>query len=406
MSLGTKKEFYAGDTILHSQEIAKDNGFSHVAKIWYKQCISLDNGIDKMYQAQQTIHDIICPLSHFESTVENGKYGWRYKPNDRVYFPTPHALNNMSTLNPKGIASTWAVQALAGNNENESISRDHRDAEVLKHYLDVHIFQPDRVDQKKERLFRTWEDGTLRACLSTQYTIINNTWLLELIKEIIPGGMMSHWRSDADELWGNILIPDTIRKDVDSDYGGMLSVSNSEIGTRRISSMPSVFRAICMNGCIWDQESGKAIDKIHRGKNFDLVKFGEMIKHNLQTQIPLVTIGIDKMLETKTFKADNLNMIQLIGRAAMDYKLTNKELGAVIQACNIEEGILGNTIKTAFGLTAMITRAGQSLNNDSWVRCDKIGGEIMSMTRNNWDNFITRAKNVDDKDLIKLGLAV
>ncbi len=78
------------------------------------------------------------------------------------------------------------------------------------------------------------------------------------MRKLIPGGRLSHWRGDADTLWGNVLIPDTIRQESDSDYGGMVSIGNSEIRERRITSRPSVFRAICFNGCIWDREAGQA----------------------------------------------------------------------------------------------------------------------------------------------------
>jgi hypothetical protein len=305
-------------------------------------------------------------------------------------------------------ASTWAVQALAGNNvdNNEKFNRDYRDAEVLKSYLDLHIFQKDRIDLDKDRLFRTWDNGTLRACLSTQYIVINNNWVLEQIKNIIPGGMLSHWRSNPDELWGNVLIPDTIREETDSDYGGMLSIGNSEIVTGRLSSCPSVFRAICMNGCIWDQESGQGISKVHRGKNFSLDDLRFIIKTNLNKQIPLLTSGIDKMMELQAYDAKGVNSLQLIGQTAMEFKFSNKQINEVIKAYSIEEGLLGNIVKTAFGLQAAITRAGQNLTNEDWVKFDEFGGKIVSMQRDRWDNFVSKAGKLVEKDLQKIGLAI
>jgi hypothetical protein len=134
----------------------------------------------------------------------------------------------------------------------EGGERGVADFEVLRDYIKVHVFDGERVDQgvdqDKQRLIRTWSDGTLRAFLSQKYTIVNNAWFLDVLSKAIPGGVVSHWKGDADSIFGNVLIPDTIRAEADSDFGGMLSVGNSEIGTRRISSLPSVFRAICMNG--------------------------------------------------------------------------------------------------------------------------------------------------------------
>lgn len=401
--LGQAKSSYNGDVILSNQKLASQEGFKNVSKIWYDKCIPLDEGMHRMAQSQATISDLVCPLSSFEGVVENGRYGWKYKPTGRVYRPTEKALNDMAIL---GGASTWAAQALAGNMKDNAIKRDYRDAEVLKDYINIHLFATDRCDTAKERLFRTWDDGTLRACLSTQYIIINNVWVLEQIKKMIPGGMLSHWRSNPDELRGNVLIPDTIREETDSDYGGMLSVGNSEIGTGRIYSRPSVFRAICMNGCIWDQEMGKAINKVHRGKNFDLAAMGELIRDNLQKQIPLLTTGVDKILTLKAYDASSLNPLQMIAQAAIDYKIGPKDISKVVRGYNMEHDILGNVVKTAFGLQAAITRAGQLLDNDEWVRYDEIAGAIMSLTPSEWDGFVRSANKIDDKVLEKVGLAV
>ncbi len=46
----------------------------------------------------------------------------------------------------------------------------------------------------------------------------------------------------------------------------MVSVSNCEIGKRALGSLPSLFRAICMNGCIWGQAYGEKIKVVHRGE--------------------------------------------------------------------------------------------------------------------------------------------
>ena len=55
---------------------------------------------------------------------------------------------------------------------------------------------------------------------------------------VLPDGRFSHDKSDEDTVFGNILLPDTIldkSADDDTDYGGMVSIGNCEIGKRRVT---------------------------------------------------------------------------------------------------------------------------------------------------------------------------
>ena len=124
-----------------------------------------------------------------------------------------------------------------------------------------------------------------------------------------------------------MLIPDTIREESDSDYGGMLSIGNSEIGERRISSMPSIFRAICMNGCIWDQTAGKGINQVHRGK-IDLDQLFLVIKENLEVQIPLLPQGIERLLGTRRMAEKNSFLFASTGvrPTESDYSMKSRNM--------------------------------------------------------------------------------
>jgi hypothetical protein len=96
---------------------------------------------------------------------------------------------------------TFAVRALRApighptkkNDDGEPVTmkggeRGRADYECLRDYIRIHLFDYERVDQNKERLFRTWKDGTLRAFLSKQYTIVNNAWFLDVLSKAVPVG--------------------------------------------------------------------------------------------------------------------------------------------------------------------------------------------------------------------------
>jgi hypothetical protein len=360
---------------------------------------------------QEQIVDIRGPLRDWQPVVNSdGAFAMHYKPEGRDYLPTPNALANIGS---KGRMSTWQLQQLTEPCRHQSSidaetgdkkvvwERDRRDAELLRDLVSHHLFNAERQDQDKERLFRTWKDGSLRAYLSDRYAIVNNLWFIEVMEEVIPGGLLSHWRGDADEIFGNILIPDTIRQDSDSDYGGMLSIGNSEIGTRKYESCPSVFRAICMNGCIWDQTKGVAIRGIHKGAIcLDTLKAA--IVENLEAQIPLLPQGIERMLGLRAYGCGDVATRQLFAQLRKDYPIGKKQLQGIARAWGEEARILGNTVRTAFGLQAAVTRFGQTLDNANWLAFDKIGGDFANMNRDQWNNWTKRAGTLKEKEVDKL----
>lgn len=398
-----------GSTIANAEHFTdsqkKDENFKHVSSIWTAQCKTFDQGLEQLALDQKKIHDVRGPLADWKPVVTDaGRFALRYLPTGRDYFPTSKAVEDMAVL---GGVSSWQLADLLANaktknnakgEEKELYKRDSRDADVVCRLLQISLFAADRNDQQKTRLFRTWDDGTLRAVLSEQYSIVNNQWYLEVLRELIPGGLLSHWRGDADTIFGNVLIPDSIREESDSHYGGMLSIGNSEIGLRRIMSLPSVFRAICMNGCIWEQEKGQAVSKVHRG-SVDFEQLKRAIAQNLQAQIPLLSNGINELLGTRALKMGDAPTVNVIAQFFNDYKLQKSLAPRFFKHWATEVDILGTEVRSAFGLQAALTRAGQELDNDNWVKFDMIAGQLSRITPNRWEGLVNRAKTLQKADI-------
>ena len=398
-----KKDNYAGDFVLRGQKTSEDKGFKNVSSLWLDKCIDYDTAMDKIADDQRKIEDLRAPLNDFTPIVNDSNEAvLRYK-DGRHFKPTDHALKNIAVA---GRTSDWMLRDLrnektAGAKDEILFKRDREDAELLVHCLEQTLWREDRFDQDKERLWRTWSDGSLRAMLSDKYAIVNNSWVMEVIREAVPAGMLSHWRGHADNMYGNVLIPDSIRQEDDSDYGGMLSIGNSEIGMRRISSTPSVFRAICMNGCIWDQEKGKSIRQVHRGE-IDLALLKHEIIENLNEQIPLMDHGIDLLLKLRSYGNEGVPMSKIVGQVCSDNRVTKKHSFGVLKAFAVEKSEVEELANTAFGVANAFTRFGQTLGDDGWVKFDEIGGKIANMTEAKWSSTVKSAKSMDDKQLEKL----
>jgi hypothetical protein len=209
---------------------------------------------------------------------------------------------------------------------------------------------------------------------------------------------LSHWKGDADTIYGNVLIPDTCREESDSDYGGMISVSNCEIGVRRLSQFPSIFRAICMNGCIWDQVAGTKINKVHRGE-INLNDLRERIALNIHEQIPLIQAGIDRFLALKDMKvAKDVLLGNVFALIAKENAMSFGQAGQAAKMLEVfSQHEAGNT--NLFGVVNTITRTGQMYNPAEWVRFDEIAGKYMNYSDSQWESFQTRAKGLDQKEV-------
>jgi hypothetical protein len=376
-----------GDFVHQNQVMASEDGFRNVSKIWYNKTISFEQGIESVEAIKSSRRDITELLG--DVVVKNDGRSVKVMVDGEEFTPTEHALRQLATwLDTPHTMINYYSRPKVHPNGKTLYTRDERDTELIVRALRL---GQSRIRADKPMLFRTYADGTLRAVLSDRYAIIDNSWYLEVLKSAIPGGRLSHWRGDADTLWGNVLIPDTLRTESDSDYGGMLSLSNCEIGMRKLAQYPSVFRAICMNGCIWDQKKGNVYTKIHRGKiNLDDVR--DAIFANINNQIPLMDEHVKKFLSMRDRKLTT-KVSKLIACIAIENDFTQMQAMRVID----EFAQFEKSDKNAFGVINAITRAGQAFDNDSWFSFDNIAGSLMNLSNGAWDNLNIRANALDDE---------
>ena len=364
-----------------------ENG-THVHKDWWSKTKTYEEVMQTAHVAVENREDILTERKNI-TCVGNDK-GFFLKLNDgREFRPTDHSIEQFSVRS--GVTSSSFLREMR-NIEGFDLA----DAEVMA-YVGNNALR--RIDADKKFRLRTYTDGTCRAFVTEQYAPVDNRWYLETLAEFIPGGRFSHWRGDEDTIYGNVLIPDTIMDygADDSDYGGMISVGNCEIGTRRISQTPSLFRAICMNGCIWGQTAGEKIRRVHRG-NIDLIKLKDEIAHNIQDQIPLLAPGIKQFLATRALETGKASVKGIVATVSSDYKLSKREATEFLeQYVTMESGE-----RSLFGIINGLTRAGQVFDNKTWVKFDEIAGSLMDTSADRWATILRRADTFTDKDYEKV----
>ena len=371
---------------------------THVHKDWYAKTQSFEEGMEVLEKGVAEREDLMVPRSQIAPTVNLAGEFVMQLADGREFKPTQHAVNQFGVST---FTSTFFLNSLMENptkqNGQERFTRDEQDADTLVAVCENALR---RVAADKQFRLRTYQDGTLRAFLTEKYAPIDNRWYLEQLENILPGGRLSHWRGDADTIFGNVLLPDTIidyGQDDDSDYGGMLSIGNCEIGKRRISQMPSIFRSICMNGCIWGQTKGKGISKVHRG-TIDLEGLAANIRQNIEAQLPLLPDGIERFLGIKVHTCDEVPMKNVIGAVCSDKRLGKKESIEVLTQWIQHE----RTDRSLFGIVNAVTRAGQTFDNTGWVKFDELGGSLLDMTENRWDALKKRADTYDEKEVVAI----
>jgi hypothetical protein len=384
-----------GDFVHANQTMAAQQDFGKVSKLWFDKTSSYEDGLAAIENQVAEREDITGELKEAVIGVDNGGR-IAVSVDGRSFLPTVHAIMQLATwLDIPHTMVNWFTKPRVNQNGTVKIARDLQDTEYLVRGLRM---GQRHVEAGKKFLFRAYKDGTLRAVLSDIYGIIDNRWYIETLKALIPGGRMSHWRGDADTIYGNVLIPDTIREDKDSDYGGMISLGNCEIGIRRLEQYPSVFRAICMNGCIWDQTKGNIITQVHRGE-IDLVDLRERIMLNVNKQIPLLQSGVDRFLAMRDRPIDaECPLSNLFAAIAKDNGFSNAQVNEVAEQFLQNE----KTDRNAFGVVNAITRAGQKFSNANWLDFDMVAGNLMNMSDTQWGGLVSRAKSLDEKVVAKM----
>jgi len=361
---------------------------THVHKDWWAKTKTFEQVKQDTQTAIDNREDVLTEIKNICCTNEGDDFYFKLA-DGRKFRPTDHALEQFSTR--VGVTSSSFLREMRnieGFDGNDSNTMAIVGNNAMR-----------RIDPDKKFRLRTYTDGTCRAFVTEQYAPVDNRWYLDVLGEFIPGGRFSHWRGDEDTIYGNVLIPDTIMDygADDSDYGGMISVGNCEIGTRRITQTPSLFRAICMNGCIWGQTKGEKIRRVHRG-NIDLDALKLEIAMNIQHQIPLLAPSIKKFLETRTMELGKTSAKAVIASVASDNKLSKKEATEFLEQYLTYEA----EQSSLFGIINGLTRAGQVFTNKEWVRFDEIAGNLAQIDGDRWKSILRRADTFTDKDYEKV----
>lgn len=378
----------SGDFVLETQGGAVDKDFRNVSQLWLPKCITFEKCLENLEAQRSKREDIVGCWSDWEF-IPNGKKIELKNQDGRIFIPTDYAIGQLATwcsIDPSHILKTIAPEFKPDELDIELLCRTLNHRKERKHF--------DNKEEERELLFRTYNDNTLRAVLTTTYGAIDNRWYIELLSELIPGGMVSHQRGDADSIYMNILIPDSIRFDTDSDYGGLFAVRNSEIGKSSLDATPALFRSICMNSNIWDRCNGINLRQVHKGE-IKLDGLAKKIASCLDEQIKLVPEIVAKFLQTRQYEFSPESLTGVFAALTERFKLTTKQIGDVIEDYIEYEHDNCN----AFGVINSVTRAGQRYDYELTEKFDRLGGQLIN---EDWKSIENQGRSYSENDLAKI----
>lgn len=364
--------------------------------------LTIDNAIDKVLDERRTRVDHTIPLKAFSLSLDSNGDNIVGTIDGVDYVPTPHCLKQMATW--MGVSHAFLKQYMNPVlNQNGSVryERDRTDRELLLAVFKNGI-RDGRIDPSKAFKFRTYTDGTLRAMMSDRYAIIDNVWYLEHLKRVFADyteqPVFEHWDGDCDTIYGNLRIPSVSHTGKDSDYGGMLFIGNCEIGKRRVSITPSVWRQICTNGMMgWAK--GQEWSKVHRGE-IDLGGLANSITAQIEKTVPVLKDGILTLVNTQNHVM-TARPSELIAQVALDHKLTtglNGQAVATMAAFADHERSHNNL----FGIINAITRVAQEQDADEHFRLESVGGELAQLNDKGWNRLNVLAGSMREEQRDKI----
>ena len=370
----------------------------HVAKVWQDKCVPFADFV-KTVQSQS------------ENKVDN------VKPESQIRLKDIDTLIDGTPLTESGLNSLRLFTDIPSSMISYMKDRDYSDD--LVRYLNDDLNRREKEwngkgkDAREFRVRVRHDDAgndIIRAIVSERYGVIDNHEALDMIVDALPSlddALASHLFNDGDDIYGNVLLPDRMKSEPDSDYGVGIAFRNSEIRNSTFKISPFLFRAICLNGMIWGRMNSEIqINQKHLGK-IDTVDLQQQVRHAIAVALTQGNDMLTLLGYSKQVKVDNV--LPVIAQICRDEKLT------VAQGKLWHKGYLDSlhettghfNDKTAFGIVNGLTRSAQDYNASTRENMETIASKILSPAIDSdlqaisrrWGLISERANILKDKEI-------
>ena len=375
----------------------------HVSKIWQDKCVSLESFYSTLKAQDANKVDVVKA----ESAI-------RLKDSSTLLDGTPLTKSGMNSLRLFTDIPSSMISFMEERGYNDELVKFVND--------ELNRREQDWANKGKDaREFRVRtrhdDDGNpvARAIVSERYGVIDNLEAMEMIidalpsKDAIKDALASHLHNDGDDMFGNLLLPDNIKSEPDSDYGVGIAFRNSEVRNSTFKVSPFLFRAICLNGMIWGrQDSSIKVNQRHMG-NIDKQELREEVRRAIVVALSqgndlLALLGHSKHVEVK-------NPEQVIAQLSRDNKMTiaQGKLWHKGYLESLQEASGHSHDRTAFGIVNGLTRSAQQYTGSTREQMETIASAILAPAidadlqtiSKRWGLISERAKSLDDDTVLQ-----
>ena len=373
----------------------------HVAKIWQDQCIALPEFIKTVETLAESKRDIEKPeseirLKDMETLVDGTKI-------------SSSGINNLRMFN--GMPSTM-VSYMEERGYHDELVRFMNDALYQREQEWKHKGKEPRDFRCRLRTNEAGEEY-IRAVVSERYGVIDNAQVMDILRNSLPSNideaLASHIDHDGDDMFGNILLPDYMKSEPDSDYGVGIAFKNSEIRNAAFSVSPFLFRAICLNGMIWGRSNSEIkINQRHMG-NIDMVELQEQVRHAIAVALTQGNDLLTLMGHSKKVKVNNVlpTIVQLARDSQDNFTIEQTKAWHKGYLDSLHERNGDVHENSAFGVVNGLTRAAQNYSGQTREKMEKYASFILSPSIDSdlqtiskrWGQVSDRANNLTEKVL-------
>ena len=370
----------------------------HVAKQWQAQCTPLSNFIETVKSQSTNKVDVVKP----ESDI-------RLKDVDTLVDGTPLTDSGMNSLRVFADMPSSIISFLKEREYNDDLVK----------YMNAELDRRETLWNNKGKEKRTFNvrirhddegNNVVRAIVSERYGVIDNHEAMEMVSNALPSlndALASHLFNDGDDIFGNILLPDYMKSEPDSDYGVGIAFKNSEIRNSTFKISPFLFRAICLNGMIWGRMNSEInVNQRHMGK----IDLGDLQLQVTQAIKVALTQGNDMLTLLGYAKQVKVtNPVAVIAQLARDEKMTIEQgklwHKGYLDSLHERHGDVHE--KSAFGIINGLTRSAQDYTGSTREQMETTASKILAPAIDSslqeiskrWGIITERAKNMEQKTI-------
>ena len=341
----------------------------HVAKQWQAQCTPLSNFIETVKSQSTNKVDVVKPESEI-----------RLKDVDTLVDGTPLTDSGMNSLRVFADMPSSIISFLKEREYNDDLVK----------YMNAELDRRETLWNNKGKEKRTFNvrirhddegNDVVRAIVSERYGVIDNHEAMEMVSNALPSlndALASHLFNDGDDIYGNILLPDYMKSEPDSDYGVGIAFKNSEIRNSTFKISPFLFRAICLNGMIWGRMNSEInVNQRHMGK----IDLGDLQLQVTQAIKVALTQGNDMLTLLGYAKQVKVtNPVAVIAQLARDEKMTIEQgklwHKGYLDSLHERHGDVHE--KSAFGIINGLTRSAQDYNASTREEMETLASKILA----------------------------